>query len=351
MNYLDYFLTNFPDLAESMEKCSHHYDKYNLNPYHLEGSVFTHTLLVHNEAGDLRDIQIETLLHDIGKMYAREEDHITKRVKFYGHEGISFFLSIEILAKMINDDIINKKEAESILHTISIHGKFYDLLDEDKIIDKRKLNLFNNDYSLFSLTMSQLVCDNNGRFSNNKKRIEFRDFFAKQLNEINHNELLRSKVEEYKDKKAVFLVGLPCSGKTFSIAPGTPVSLILSRDDIITEMYPDKSYNEAFKLHNGDEVDKLFNLKFEEAIQQDISFIVDKTNLSRKSRMSLINRIPKSYHKKAYIFATGFDSIIERNNIRKEEGKFINNDVYMQMMKSFSIPTLEEFDSIEWIWS
>ena len=58
-----------------------------------------------------------------------------------------------------------------------------------------------------------------------------------------------------------------------------------------------------------------------------------------------------SYHKKAYIFITGFDSIIERNNKRKEEGKFINNNVYMQMMRSFSVPTFEEFDSIEWIWS
>jgi len=350
MNYLEYFLTNYPDLVESMEKCSHHYDRYNLNPYHLEGSVFIHTLLVHNEAEYLKDIQITTLLHDIGKMYAREEDHLTKRVKFYGHEGISFFLSIEILAQMINESIINKKEAESILHVISIHGKFYDLLDEDKIIDKNRLNLFNNDYSICSLLMEQLVCDNNGRFSNNKKRIEFRDFFAKQLNEENHNKLLKKKEEEYKDKQITFLVGLPCSGKSFSI-DYEKSQMILSRDNSITEMYPDKSYNEAFKLHNSDEVDKLFNAKFEEAIRQDMSFIIDKTNLSRKSRMSFINRIPKDYHKKAYIFATKFSTIVERNNERKEEGKFINNNVYMQMMKSFSIPTFEEFDSIEWIWN
>ena len=43
---ISWFQLNFPELVQSMKDCSHHYDKDNLNPYHLEGDIFCHTNMV-----------------------------------------------------------------------------------------------------------------------------------------------------------------------------------------------------------------------------------------------------------------------------------------------------------------
>ena len=74
--------------------------------------------------------------------------------------------------------------------------------------------------------------------------------------------------------------------------------------------------------------------------------IIDRTNLSLKGRRKVLGGFGKEWKKKAVVFLTGFDECWKRNCDR--EGKYINYKVYMQMMKSFSLPSYEQFDEIEY---
>ena len=37
---------NYPKICEDMNDCSHHYNEKYLNQYHLEGNIWSHTMMV-----------------------------------------------------------------------------------------------------------------------------------------------------------------------------------------------------------------------------------------------------------------------------------------------------------------
>ena len=138
MNILEKFQLEFPELVDKMKNTSHHYDNFHLNPYHFEGDIWSHTMMVHNYAIDinlhpnLSDKEIEllkfmTLFHDLGKCFSREVKEDTKRVGFHGHAGISFYLTIDVLKKFD----LTKKDKRLILEVISLHHSYMDILSSD----------------------------------------------------------------------------------------------------------------------------------------------------------------------------------------------------------------------------
>lgn len=102
-----WFQLNFPELTKDMHDCSHHYDEDNLNAYHLEGDIFTHTMMVYKIAELLSNdndlVKWSTLLHDIGK--PRSMEIVEKHVEFDGLSDEGIYEKYQYLV----DDFIEKE--------------------------------------------------------------------------------------------------------------------------------------------------------------------------------------------------------------------------------------------------
>ena len=157
-----FLLTDCQVVAEQMLKSDHQYDntKEGLNPYHLEGSVFTHTLMVLQQA-EFRNmpepIKYASLFHDFGKPECRTVNDEKKYVMFRGHGGYSAFKSIYYMKKLgLTEYLIIR-----LFKLISLHTDLYGQdTSAQKVIDKYKYDdeLVKDIYKLG-------VCDGMGRFT------------------------------------------------------------------------------------------------------------------------------------------------------------------------------------------
>lgn len=150
-------------------------------------------------------------------------------------------------------------------------------------------------------------------------------------------------------KTIKILIGPPLSGKSTYIKDNaTYDEVILSRDSIILELHPELKYTDAFNVCNQKEVDRLFKSRFAEYISEGKSLVIDKTNLSSKTRRKLLNRVPADYYKIAVLFNWDKKVLLERNIKREaEEGKFIPLKVIDDMLDSYvPIKDDEGFDKI-----
>lgn len=319
------FQIKYPIMVNEMKGSSHHYSEDNLNPYHLEGDVWTHTMMVMNEAkkAHLNPINsLVCLLHDIGKPTCRVLNHQKKRVHFFGHESMSAFMSLDIM----KDLGLSKDEIVRGFQLIALHTELFKLTPDQVQVR------FRNNMHLLQNLLKISTCDREGRFHEDTHEV-YPSFLPKaKLN------------KEYKNE-VIMLIGLPCSGKSTWITENEKDGdFIISRDSIIEKAFPDLTYNEAFVKIDQNlvniELDRQFSLtKDKERV------IIDMTNLSRKSRRKRLSRFSK-FKKTAIVFLTSMSEIEKRNTNR--EGKFIEINVYDRMIKSFYPPMFDEFDEIIW---
>lgn len=146
------------ELVEKMETCSHHYDIDNRNAWHLEGSVWNHTLMVTDVADYFNDeyLLYAAILHDIGKVYTRKENHEKKRVSFYGHENFSIQSAIDFMKWMKKDAFF----IVTVCKIISLHMKAHKAETESEL-----MLLCSNDLHLYELVKKFNICDGTGRIS------------------------------------------------------------------------------------------------------------------------------------------------------------------------------------------
>ncbi len=153
------------------------------------------------------------------------------------------------------------------------------------------------------------------------------------------------------EKRVYILVGVPCSGKSTWIKDNiNEKDFFIASSDRILESISDTeniSYEEAFKKYY-DFANKLFWQSLENAIKYDFSIVIDRTNLSKKTRKRLLNLIPKNYKKICVFFDVPEDIINQRLEKRNAEGhKIISQNVIKNMKKYFTKPDLNEgFDEI-----
>ena len=144
-----------PSLVEAMEACEHAYSLEHLNPWHLEGSVWAHTVMVYDAAQahrfDVSDhtieiLQIAAMCHDIGKLYTRKENHEKRRVSFFNHEAFSIQPAMDFMT-YLGVDYFKPTVCKLIAYHMQTHKcqSYEDLLKlagYDEVLAKR-LGIFN----------------------------------------------------------------------------------------------------------------------------------------------------------------------------------------------------------------
>lgn len=147
----------------------------------------------------------------------------------------------------------------------------------------------------------------------------------------------------------ILLVGVPLSGKSTWIRNNHPTTRIVSRDELVMELYGSDDYNTAFKEVNQKDVDRLLDLRFKEVNTNKENVIVDMTNMVVNRRVKTLRYFSDDYYKEVIVFPVlDSDEYKRRNNERNvNENKWIPPFVISSMLNSYEEPTLDEgFDKI-----
>lgn len=154
-------------------------------------------------------------------------------------------------------------------------------------------------------------------------------------------------------KRFILLVGLPTSGKSTFVKrylDKYPDTRVISNDDILEEMYPDLSYNEAWIKSDPKLINRIYNEKLQAAYRDNSTdVIVDAMNHTKNRRRKNTSSINKNmYEIIAINFPIDRETFIERNKKRsKEEDKWISMRVFDDALEMFEEVDLNEnFDKV-----
>lgn len=335
-NLIRYFYKEFPDFVKQMQNCDHNLSLDTPNNYHLEGSVFTHVMMIMKQiqqASYLTDYDkyiysVIALCHDLGKLEARQIKD--GKVTFYNHDAISAFKAIDVLNRLG----LYQEEKEVIFQTIAHHTQVFRLTRQqlfDKLLDAKLRNTIET-FGVF---------DHDGRFHDNQE-VEKSYTLCEDL------------VVKYSSQNApktvTVMVGLPASGKSTYIDQNAPEgSFIVSRDRIVEDLGDGITYSEKWDSANQKEVDEILQEVFKQAKKENEVF-VDMTHLSTKSRRRTLSHFGKEWKKKCVAILPSLQQLVNNSEERKNTtGKFVSDSVVLEMMSRFSSPTYGEgFDEIEW---
>ena len=333
------FVESRPHIVESMKLSDHNYSFEHLSPFHAEGSVWTHTLMVLNEAIKLnspKESILAALLHDIGKPPAEEVNDEKQRKRFIGHEGISFFMAADILTNELSH-FVNKNEAEMTLKLIACHSELFQW--KGGASDDGIKSRFSGNPDFLKKLSYQAISDWGGRI----RLSEDGDTPPDLINIANTIKLPNKNLVNKDLPVLTILVGLPAAGKS-TYKNNMEVDFVtVCRDDILEEVTEGSSYNDKFNKQDSQKINSILDKTFQNAAKEGKNIVVDMTNMSKKARRKWLKHhwIKKNEYKtEIIVFATGFDLVTERNKTRK--GKEIGYGVCKKMAKAFSYPMEDE---------
>lgn len=326
---VEWFQREFSELAADMRKSDHHYNRQNLNPYHLEGDVWTHTMMVCKQAQNLPfEVRLAALLHDVGKPLCRDAKEETKRTRFFGHEGVSAFMALDVMKKLD----LSEEQKRTVFDLVCLHTEVYRRGEAElgKMLAGRQA---------FANMLAQLGrADHEGRFASED---------GKMCSRISCQE---AKDAPGKTKELVLMCGLPGSGKSSLAKRRFPGHFLVSRDECLMELAAEQGlsggYDDVLPKVSPKRVDQRLAEKLEEAKSRS-RVVVDKTHMSKKSRRKSHARFGSEWNKKCLVVLVGLSEATKRDGKRK--GKNVGEKVVLQMASSFFPPTRGEFDEVEYI--
>ena len=370
-NLTTYLIKNYKKIVDDMMKTTHYVDLSNPNPYHAEGSIWTHSMCVLTcvdfltENTEYRKIlYLTALLHDIGKVltkkYKEASDTKPVRYSFNNHEAFSFFYAIGILKDFQTEFDISNQDVKDVLTLIGLHGSAIKDTEHPNTPER-----------LQTLRVLFRKADKNG---------------AVRFSEAEGDYIPRKRINRkvLPEKEVLFMIGLPCAGKS-TYVENLDGYVVLSRDKALVDFYNTKlektdDYNNEidkdFYVTNeyvSNEIDKdfystkpektdnynkiydyihdnclsEFNEYFEKVIRtaaKSDKVVIDMTMMGLRARRKMLSKFPK-HTANCVIFATPLSTIIERNKNRKN--KIISEKVFECMMAGFTFPTHYEFETID----
>jgi predicted kinase len=160
---------------------------------------------------------------------------------------------------------------------------------------------------------------------------------------------IKKYLSELETPFVLVLIGPPLSGKdTFLRNLNLDLSMI-SRDQIVMDVYGSDDYDMAFKNVDQKNVDKELSNKFRSCSKNKENVVVNMTNMTTKRRKQNLSYFDSDYTKIAIIFTIlDWEEYKSRNIKRKsEENKTIPEHVIKSMIASYQpIDKSEGFNKI-----
>jgi predicted kinase len=145
--------------------------------------------------------------------------------------------------------------------------------------------------------------------------------------------------------RAIMLVGLPCSGKSTWRNSSFPGWKIISSDDIIDDLCNRDAitYSEGFQKYIK-QAEEVMWARFDNAIARKKDIIIDRTNMTMKSRKNFLDRLKSaSYKVDCVVFMVDDDVLQERlENRANMTGKRIPSEIIDSMKKYWQEPMESE---------
>lgn len=146
-------------------------------------------------------------------------------------------------------------------------------------------------------------------------------------------------------KKCYILIGLPGTGKshwTKNILNDTYE--VLSTDDLVEEFANQYSmtYDMVFSCLGLDGFEKTYKKNLQNAIENKKNLVIDRTNLTLKSRKRITSALPKFYEINYILFP--YDENLQKEMVKKRElsGKIISQETIATMINTYTPPSYQE---------
>lgn len=334
---LQHFMEWDFSLVEKMKNCEHA-EPGKTNPYHMEGSVWTHSMMVYNQANpNSKNQLLMALCHDIGKAFTR---NITKdgKVIFYGHSDVSTQYTIDFLNYLFEKNFISFNEFDSFikynLSAVANHIIYYKNLEKKQLFANNNPLILRNFEILAKMDTEGSICK--------KSKIEEKQHIK---------EIIDLRNFDHSNPTVHIWCGLPGSGKDYLANKlGFP---IISFDDIRIEIF--KQFNKVsesisdselydnawnFCIEKGIDLNKYLRKKAKIHLEKGNSISICNTSLTRKSRRSIINTIGTKYNYIIEFVAVNSEKILDRNE--KRTYRHVPTKVIFNMMDRINVPTLFE---------
>ena len=332
---LTIFHMNHSGLIKSMRDSDHNTSDH-LNPYHMEGDVWSHTMSVFTAAVSKNapvEVLLAALLHDVGKPQAREIKFSAERgffSRFSGHEGLSFYIAIDVLQSFPR---LTAEQVSTILELIASHSHLFDINQKES-----PEQMYAGRQEFYDMLVMLVECDTQGRVSRADCRVKSLSALETlKTVKVNEFELLERPT-------MILMVGPPGSGKSSFTEHAGENYTVVSRDDIVMELGAKDSYNESWSACDQKLVDQTFTKRLNDAVISGNNIVVDKCHMSKKSRREAVAAAKsKGYNVKCIVMATSINILLNRNEHRNKK---IKPDVILAMMKSFYFPTAVETDFV-----
>lgn len=145
-----------------------------------------------------------------------------------------------------------------------------------------------------------------------------------------------------KPKPTVWLtVGPPASGKSTwaeALMVSNPNIAYVSRDAILEERAKElgQTYDEVWDDPVAmTEIDSLHYTRLRDYLEAGRDIIIDRTNVSKKSRRKSLANVPKKYNVIAVVFEFRVCELLKRLDVRNSSGKTVDVATLMRFVNSF----------------